>query len=41
MDAPDPRGLNYGFCFYEFIGMLIANSWGVAKGTVTRDGNLP
>jgi hypothetical protein len=36
MDSPDPKGLNYGFVFYEFIGMAILNRWGVAKALITR-----
>lgn len=38
IDAPDPRGLNYGFLFYEFISVAILNAWGVARFTMTRDG---
>lgn len=38
MDAPDPRGLSFGFCFYEFLGMAILNAWGVCRGSVTYDG---
>lgn len=38
LDAPDPRGLSYGYVFYEFIGIAILNAWGVARGTITRTG---
>lgn len=38
LDAPDPRGLAYGFAFYEYIGMAILNGWGVSRGSVTRTG---
>ena len=38
MDAPDPKGLSYGFVFYEFLGISILNAWGVASGTITYTG---
>lgn len=38
LDAPDPKGLAYGFVFYEFIGMAILNCWGISRGSVTRTG---
>lgn len=38
LDAPDPRGLNYGYVFYEFLGMAILNAWGVARGQISRSG---
>lgn len=36
MDSPDPRGLCYGYVFYEFLGMAILNKWGISAGTVSR-----
>jgi hypothetical protein len=36
MDAPDPRGLAYGWAFYEYIGLAILNCWGISRGKVTR-----
>jgi hypothetical protein len=36
MDAPDPRGLAFGFAFYEFLGVAILNAWGLCRGRVTR-----
>lgn len=38
MDAPDVRGLNYGFAFYEFLSMAILNAWGVCRFTMDREG---
>jgi hypothetical protein len=36
MDAPDFRGLNYGFLFYEYISVAILNAWGVARMEINR-----
>lgn len=39
-DAPDWKGLAYGFVFYEFIGAAIVNAYGAARSTVTYTADL-
>jgi len=37
MDAPDTKGLNYGFVFYEYISMAILNTWGVCRMSINHN----
>jgi len=38
MDSPDPKGLNYGYTFFEFIGVTVINIGGIARATISYTG---